>query len=548
MTYVRAHLQTTDPTRSGIPVKLRLRGFQNGVELAGSPVTVTNFGDLVVRPASQTFRDRLAHSANFRVPDAWTVGTTKFSVERTDGPMACSEVPEANNPGSCGDCAVSVTFEDGKTVRLKFPLISWKSPDGKKHVWDDAHRDDLFQQVNAMYPIASLPDVKRGSFDYPGQPPGLIAYNNNQNLGPEVTIEGPINKDLQTMREMDFCFTNLGCRRMYYGILRDIPAGGMADDIPGNVASGNLPDQRDRRRGRHAHELGHVLGHDHASDPVLFGTSPGSKPGETYAIGPCGEFGGNPPKPAVFPNFYVLGGFNVSTLGPLLSGPNALVFGFDTSAGAPRVYDPNLHFEIMGYCFQDPTPPRWISDFTYKNMHTEIVARFPSSESVSVKKSASVQDYMLVRGDIDLATDSARIDPLLRIPSSGTPDVPVSGEYTLQMRNVSDGVVAQVSFKPTRDVPESPTPDVSLARFVIPVPFDASIRKAVLLHNGVVLATRNASAHAPTVTVASPNGGENVTADPVSISWTASDADGDPLLSTVQFSADNGSDLGHRWP
>ena len=77
-----------------------------------------------------------------------------------------------------------------------------------------------------------------------------------------------------------------------------------------------------------------------------------------------------------------------------------------------------------------------------------------------------------------------------------------------------------------------------------PVPLDATIQKAVVLTDGVVLATRIASANPPTVAVTFPNGGENITQDPVLLQWTASDPDGDPLTFDVQFSADNGTILG----
>jgi len=64
--------------------------------------------------------------------------------------------------------------------------------------------------------------------------------------------------------------------------------------------------------------------------------------------------------------------------------------------------------------------------------------------------------------------------------------------------------------------------------------------RVVLKQGDTTLASRWVSAHAPTVTVLAPNGGENVTG-PLHISWTASDADGDPLRYVVQYSPDNGA-------
>ena len=65
------------------------------------------------------------------------------------------------------------------------------------------------------------------------------------------------------------------------------------------------------------------------------------------------------------------------------------------------------------------------------------------------------------------------------------------------------------------------------------------------------LATRSASANAPTVELLAPNGGEVLDQATVEVSWSASDVDGDPLLYVVQFSADGGSTwttLESGWP
>jgi hypothetical protein len=56
-----------------------------------------------------------------------------------------------------------------------------------------------------------------------------------------------------------------------------------------------------------------------------------------------------------------------------------------------------------------------------------------------------------------------------------------------------------------------------------------------------VLDTLEASSHAPSVTVISPNGGEHLGGPSSTLEWTATDLDGDPLEYVVQFSADGGA-------
>jgi hypothetical protein len=45
----------------------------------------------------------------------------------------------------------------------------------------------------------------------------------------------------------------------------------------------------------------------------------------------------------------------------------------------------------------------------------------------------------------------------------------------------------------------------------------------------------------PAVQVTSPNGGEMFGEEGITVSWTASDEDGDPLTFNVEYSADNGN-------
>jgi hypothetical protein len=61
-----------------------------------------------------------------------------------------------------------------------------------------------------------------------------------------------------------------------------------------------------------------------------------------------------------------------------------------------------------------------------------------------------------------------------------------------------------------------------------------------LLVGGQAKATRRASAHAPTVRITSPNGGESFSGA-FTLAWEAADADGDPLTLLIQYSADNGA-------
>jgi hypothetical protein len=62
-----------------------------------------------------------------------------------------------------------------------------------------------------------------------------------------------------------------------------------------------------------------------------------------------------------------------------------------------------------------------------------------------------------------------------------------------------------------------------------------------LVTGTLTLATFSAGSTAPVVSISSPAGGEDFTSGDVPITWTATDADSDPLQVSIEFSRDNGS-------
>ena len=79
------------------------------------------------------------------------------------------------------------------------------------------------------------------------------------------------------------------------------------------------------------------------------------------------------------------------------------------------------------------------------------------------------------------------------------------------------------------------------ASFIVALDADAANRTLRLWFDGSLMATLVASPHAPTLSLLTPNGGQQFGAGPVNIAWSASDADGDTLAYTVQYSADDGA-------
>lgn len=116
------------------------------------------------------------------------------------------------------------------------------------------------------------------------------------------------------------------------------------------------------------------------------------------------------------------------------------------------------------------------------------------------------------------------------------PDTPEPGAYSIRFEdNTGHEIITHTFNSEYGDLFEGFLP------FTLVLPWDSNITRIVLLKDSVELASRSASANKPEVRLVSPNGGEMLTGEFATISWSASDADNDTLRYVVQFSDDNGN-------
>lgn len=477
-TYVRAHIQTEPGVDSAIAVG-RLRGFRGGTELPESPLTPINPGGSTT--AGRNAADRRANlndSLNFRLPQSWLQGTIDLRVEGVGARLGCREAADTPN-----DCSIRAEFNQTDRLEVRFVAVSWTDAQGTIHSPTDANLRELAQRLIAIYPIDDL-NWDTMTHNWAGVGPPDLRVLNNQ---------------LATIRTNDGCTDANGCARLYYGNLVDAPPTGLANGIPGTVASGDMGAEPNV----HAHELGHLLRRFHAEF--------------------CGAGDGAP-----FPYTANIGGQTRATIGPMNQGEDRLIFGLDTRQ--LRVLSPFQNFEIMSYCV-----PLWISDFTYNAIRTEINSRFPSMPPGP----GTGAPFMLVRGIVDFENDSVEFLPFGMVFSQVQPTGNPPGDYFLELRDENGNLIDSIPFQPIEQHAFG-TPDPETGSFIIPVPADTNIKQATVLLDGKGLASVSASANPPTVEVVFSNGGEALEESPVTIVWTGSDPDGDGLTYTVQYSADGG--------
>ena len=503
-TIVRAHLKSAQGRR----LAAQLRAFRNGAgggELPVSPLDPDNPGGYInIDSTSDQKRDRLNAGLYFTLPEAWTTGTVTLSLD-SSVPLICREaaLPVGN------DCRATVTFQPVELPKVRFLGVSWL---------DDqftAHHSSFDQAADVAHrALLALPTKEV-----------LWGYRQSGLLIPQLPSV------VETLPLIKFLHAADGSpKRLYYGIISSEKTVGILGIayVTGWAGVGHVPSNPQTVPGRHTHthELAHELSRSHSVHSTVAGTPAGKK------IGSCGEEA--PDTTPNFPNWFNVNGQMRPTLGKMDQGANKLVFGLDTDL--MKVADPTKVFDLMSYC-RDATFEYWPSDWTYSHLASEINSRFYAPGPVAAGTLAA--DSFIVRGSVHRQDNTVELLPFATLVQTEPPVPPAAGDYLLRLRSGAGTLLTEIAFEP--DLTEPLGPDPGLGPFLIGVPTDPAIRKVEIVHGGQIVASRAASAHAPTVAVTAPNGGENFTGSTVNLQWTGNDADGDPLTYVVQYSPDNGA-------
>ncbi len=225
--------------------------------------------------------------------------------------------------------------------------------------------------------------------------------------------------------------------------------------------------------------------------------------------------------------------------GGLISGAttgNGAFFGFDIGNPVDGIYGPT-YSDVMSYCDW-----QWISDYTTHGFMDYLQANLTAMPSGPQAQGS----HILVVGSIDAASGATELEPLFVLPDVVDAEAPVPGDYDIVLRTAAGAELARYAFTPEPMDPGPPAPgtaDLALTELLISemVPFMAGTDQVSIEGPSGVLAQVTAGSSPPNITVLSPNGGESLSSDPVTVSWTASDGDGDDLSFSIEFSPDNGA-------
>lgn len=198
----------------------------------------------------------------------------------------------------------------------------------------------------------------------------------------------------------------------------------------------------------------------------------------------------------------------------------------NVAGAAPTVFD------IMSYCFT--RGQAWMSLLQWNRVAQFHALSETNGAAFAARQAAAAGGSLRIVASIapDLASRIIDIAPSRRAPvPAGAPRA--TNDVVMVARDGGGAELARAAVEITTTGEGGPV----LARAVGYVP--AATRAIELVRDGAVLAARKASRHAPTVTVLSPRRGSTVGASgSVPIRWTARDADGDPIRTWIDYSAD----------
>ena len=517
-TFVRAFLERMG---SALPPKAKLLGFGPTGASLGEVMPLKLSGKPFRVPTSVTLAVRASNDQclTFELPPAWVSQEANLTLKLDLGDDLLVVDSGTRTPEVQSDGRLTLPLAATDVLRLiiqPFVLTNGTAPGSEEVRLTDKQISQVVSSIRKLFPV---PDVQLGR----------LPERKINGLGVTTPRDvGNLCQRLNQQREEDIANASgqalNALKQTYYLVLLplDFTLGESTYDFTSGVAA-NEPTAA-------AHELAHCLRQVHATDAAL-GFGPLDPDGLPMRKGHCGELAEGEVEP--FPYFFASPGQSAvrPRIGPLNLGENRIVFGFDQDAMKPL--DPRTRTELMGYC---EIGKHWISEWTYKGLFTELRRRRQvSTLSRGFERVNGIQSVTSVLTIEGIVSTSQPSEISSCISALAEPTVPpdVSPRMLRLLGEAGEILVEQ------RLRVSGTGSDGTFSYFETHIALPASpVASVVLLENGLVVDTLSAGVQIPIVSSVnlSNNAGGAFT-----LSWTASDLDGDSLKSTVLVSYDAGA-------
>ncbi len=530
LTYVRAYAtQTSGPSTPN--VEAHLVGTRNGVALPGSPLQPIN-GVRALTTGGSFDRAKLNDGWYFRLPDNW-IGTGALTLQVVVDPRQIHSDPNRGN----NQISQAVTFESAP------PICVWTVPVRTHSALPSVNDPNFFAMVDHFKRRWPTPDVwvfrdtdpveELQVCTYYGLPypcHGPYELDDGWGLTNGIPDRDKVIASLWTRALLSFnpdICDDIGAPVHFMGMVHPEAENGGAAGYASTVSNqswvqlpAHTPNPVPRawdaiREGSvMAQELAHNYGRKHVNceNPDNIDTN--------YPYPPC----------------------QIANVGP------TSYYGFDTTTLQP--IRPDQTADFMSYAYRS-----WVSDYTWRGL---LNATRTSALNIAPQAETAQGNSIFVTGLVDADNQRGAITLLLGMPTASLPPSTLTMlrtqqaqlahagtnqiGYSLRLRDPSGTVLLE---RPLVITPlDDHSDDGASALFSDSFPPPAGpVATIELLAEGTVVDTRSVGRAAPTVTIQQPGSGVMIS-NTLNLEWTATDADrADRLLTTVQYSADNGA----RW-
>lgn len=531
-TFVRVFVKSDGTSVSG--VSARLHSVTAGGAVIDTLLPVNDVGtDITVK--SSPNRSNLNDSFLFELPWSWINSGLRLRADLNPY-HSPPQASYANNSLTSGP------FNFQPSPALKVNFVAWQYYNGNT-IYSPHLIDDIIHTYSWLiraYPIASK--IVFDNNNEPGLHPNLWFVGDDnlwalvdrsaeecQDLlikNPNGTVKKD-NRNLCASRYTNYRMVDMRAdaglpgNRFFYGMISDawkFPRGQACCGTA--VSSGPVgpPDSSswdtDATYGDWyaAHEIAHTLGRNHpdpnSDDPATENTVEG-----------CGHSRSDPSYP--YANAQIGASVNDE--------------GFDAgdpSLGIPRrIYPGNMWSDVMSYCNN-----QWVSDYTYTGMYNYMMAL---QDAPADPQQVVAGDWLVLHGSIVPDNNSAAIQNLSRVDSNANAPALIAGDYLIRLLDSNNATLTDYAFTP--EAHEEAGDDILYFHQLVAFTAGTTKVQIVRLNDGTILTEEMVSTNAPVVSNVSLNGVSQPVDGPITLTWDATDADGDTLLYNVLYSTDNGT-------
>ena len=476
------------------------RGNETQVLMPINPTAHANVG-----PALFPNRGDINRAFLFELPAQFRFDTVEITAELNPffPELRDYDPPEYNYANNTRTTTIS--FENVPTPSIRVVRMQYRF-NGSNYIPSQDHITALRSYIWRTYPVGLLDfRIQDSPTLYQGRPD--TAFNCTT-----------INRELALTTILEYALTGQ-TNTHFYGLVAD--GGdfmrGCAANIPSVVASGPagvpIGDWLWDTDGSYAdwygaHELGHTYGRHHAE----------------FCGAVARDENGN------YPDDYVAYPYRNGSISEGGLGTDGF-YGFDIHSH--EMYD-GRYRDFMTYCDN-----QWVSDFTYERL----MDTFQNPPRREIRQ-ASATTRVIVIGNIDPETDATTLEPLITLPDTVSLVDRTPGDYVIELVSASGSILASYPFTPV-EVHSGPAPnnvgEIHSLMIYEAIPLAENTASVRVTKDGVTLATVAPGKNAPAVTLTSPNSGDTLTGDSVTVTWNATDLDQDTLTYHVLYSADNGT-------